>query len=257
MHMSYFFSSTVYDFLFKGVNIVTTWGMVSLCLGLVSLSVLAEGFKVARSQLLKVATSRRTGCSKYEIPERVKFHILQSFFHVLHLIIGYILMLVVMTYNAYFTIAVVAGAGLGYFFFAVFDLPSKLLGSYHSPLPKDPPNFTCGSEGNASRVRNSYGTSETVPSSVVLRPSSGFERYSRNVDSMDLAFENTRGEVDDTRKVAGHDGAAEGVEKLVGGSSEEHCEARNNVEVDVSDTSHLLPQETIKVEVQVHAYPEE
>ncbi|XP_042209828.1 high affinity copper uptake protein 1-like isoform X4 [Homarus americanus] len=154
MHMSYFFSSTVYDFLFKGVNIVTTWGMVSLCLGLVSLSVLAEGFKVARSQLLKVATSRRTGCSKYEIPERVKFHILQSFFHVLHLIIGYILMLVVMTYNAYFTIAVVAGAGLGYFFFAVFDLPSKLLGSYHSPLPKDPPNFTCGSEGMLLQAPN-------------------------------------------------------------------------------------------------------
>lgn len=54
-------------------------GMVSLCLGLVSLSILAEGFKVARSQLLKVAMSRRTGCTKYEVPERSPLLMSQSF----------------------------------------------------------------------------------------------------------------------------------------------------------------------------------
>ncbi|XP_045625710.1 uncharacterized protein [Procambarus clarkii] len=279
MHMSYYFSSTVCDFLFKGVNIITTWGMVSLCLGLLSLSVLAEGFKVARSQLLKVAASRKTGCNKYEIPERspllmsesflgrrnqkflykrrVKFHILQSFLHVVHLTIGYILMLVVMTYNAYFTIAVVSGAGLGYFFFAVFDLPSKVLGTYHSNVTKASTNSTCGPEGNSSNVRSSYGTTGTVPSSVVLRPSSELEQFSRNIGSMDLAFENVRGELGNSGIVQGQDDQIDEVEKLHEGASEEDCGDRDIAEGHVSDTAHLLPQETIKVEVQVHAYPEE
>lgn len=258
---------------------MTVWGMVSLCLGLVSLSVLAEGFKVARSQLLKVAASRKTGCNKYDIPERspllmsdsflgrrnakllykrrVKFHILQSFLHVLHLTIGYILMLVVMTYNAYFTIAVVGGAGLGYYFFALFDLPSKVLGSFPSKPANRIINPTQGPEGNSSSVHNSYGTSGNVPSSVVLRPSSELEQFSRNTDNMDLAFENSRDEPDDTQGVSRQGAQIVEVEKLLGESCEEDSEGRNTIEVDVSDTAKLLPQETIKVEVQVHAYPEE
>ncbi|XP_053652196.1 uncharacterized protein [Cherax quadricarinatus] len=278
MHMSYYFSSTVYDFLFKGVNIITTWGMVSLCLGLVSLSVLAEGFKVARSQLLKVAASRKTGCNKYDIPERspllmsesflgrrnqkllykrrVKFHILQSFLHILHLTVGYILMLVVMTYNAYFTIAVVVGAGLGYFFFAVFDLPSRVLGTYYSTLPKVPTNSTQGSEGN-SCIRSSYGTAETVPSSVVLRPASELEQFSRNIDSMDLAFENVGHELNDSGGVHGQCEKVAEVDSLLEGPLDEDCGEKDIGEGSISDTTHLLPQETIKVEVQVHAYPEE
>ncbi|XP_069993103.1 high affinity copper uptake protein 1 isoform X5 [Penaeus vannamei] len=187
MHMSFYFSSKVYDFLFYGVNITTTWGMVSLCLGLVSLSILAEGFKVARSQLLKVAMSRRTGCTKYEVPERspllmsqsflgrrnekllykrrIKFHILQSFLHVIHLTIGYILMLIVMTYNAYFSIAIIGGAGLGYFFFALFDLPSKILGTSRTAVRKRSNSHTQGAEAPSSpqeadaRDRGSCSTS--------------------------------------------------------------------------------------------------
>lgn len=137
--MSYYFSGTVYDFLFSGVNVITTWGMVSLCMGLASLSLLSEGFKVARSLLLKVATSSRdTGCNRYNKSERVKFHVLQTFLHIVHLTIGYILMLAVMSYNAYFTLAVVGGAGLGYYCFALFDLPSKVLGSVTSQPAKWP-----------------------------------------------------------------------------------------------------------------------
>lgn len=167
--MSFYFSSKVYDFLFYGVNITTTWGMVSLCLGLVSLSILAEGFKVARSQLLKVAMSRRTGCTKYEVPERIKFHILQSFLHVIHLTIGYILMLIVMTYNAYFSIAIIGGAGLGYFFFALFDLPSKILGTSRTAVRKRSNSHTQGAEvvllQGQEKNCNSTEQPETAPSS--------------------------------------------------------------------------------------------
>ncbi|XP_064116292.1 high affinity copper uptake protein 1-like isoform X1 [Macrobrachium nipponense] len=156
MHMSYYLSSTVYDFFFKGVNVTTTWGMVSLCLGLMSLSVVMEGFKVARSQLMKLSQSRRLGTSRYGPSERsplivsqsvlarrnekllfgrrVRFHILQTFLHLIHLTIGYLLMLAVMSYNGYFTIAVVGGAGIGYYCFSLFDLPGKLLGTA-APAP--------------------------------------------------------------------------------------------------------------------------
>ncbi|XP_066968890.1 high affinity copper uptake protein 1-like isoform X3 [Macrobrachium rosenbergii] len=134
MHMSYYLSSTVYDFFFKGVNVTTTWGMVSLCLGLMSLSVVMEGFKVARSQLMKLSQSRRLGTSRYGTSERVRFHILQTFLHLIHLTIGYLLMLAVMSYNGYFTIAVVGGAGIGYYCFSLFDLPGKLLGTA-APAP--------------------------------------------------------------------------------------------------------------------------
>ncbi|XP_027217943.2 uncharacterized protein [Penaeus vannamei] len=250
MHMSFYFSSKVYDFLFYGVNITTTWGMVSLCLGLVSLSILAEGFKVARSQLLKVAMSRRTGCTKYEVPERIKFHILQSFLHVIHLTIGYILMLIVMTYNAYFSIAIIGGAGLGYFFFALFDLPSKILGTSRTAVRKRSNSHTQGAEGNRHYGCASYGTTGTVPSSVVVpRPSSELEQEARESEHVGLAFENLRGDVDASGRVA---------KDCVGGKGcHAESEGGQSTEVDISDTDPLIPHDTIKVEVQVHAYPEE
>ncbi|XP_042858187.1 high affinity copper uptake protein 1-like isoform X3 [Penaeus japonicus] len=202
MHMSFYFSSKVYDFLFYGVNITTTWGMVSLCLGLVSLSILAEGFKVARSQLLKVAMSRRTGCTKYEVPERspllmsqsflgrrnekllykrrVKFHILQSFLHIIHLTIGYILMLVVMTYNAYFSIAVVGGAGLGYYFFALFDLPSKILGTSRTAVRKQSISPAQGAEVVLLQAQEKACSSREQPQAA---PCSHEEMASRDQNS--------------------------------------------------------------------------
>ncbi|KAK4316851.1 hypothetical protein Pmani_012027 [Petrolisthes manimaculis] len=171
MHMSFYFSSTVYDFLFPGVNIVTTWAMVSLCLGLVTLSILVEGFKVARTQLFKLSLAYQDDASVYHIPQRspsslpswcccsyegssihrVKFHVLQSFLHVVHLTLGYILMLVVMTYNVYFAFAVIGGAGLGYFFFALFDLPGKILGAGSS------------SNGDKRGLHNTSTRTEVLP----------------------------------------------------------------------------------------------
>ncbi|XP_076044580.1 high affinity copper uptake protein 1-like isoform X2 [Oratosquilla oratoria] len=140
MPMSYYFSITYEDLLFKGVDIKTAWGMLSLCLGILCMSMLSEGFKVARSLLLKVATSQpvnnntmktHRNLDKHEdllYWRRVRFHLLQSVLHVFHLTIGYFLMLLVMTYNAYFTIAVVLGAGFGYYCFSIFDFSGKVLG---------------------------------------------------------------------------------------------------------------------------------
>ncbi len=53
------------------------------------------------------------------------FHILQSFLHVVQVGLGYLLMLVAMSYNGYLFLAVVFGAGFGYFIFAVFRKKSS------------------------------------------------------------------------------------------------------------------------------------
>lgn len=53
------------------------------------------------------------------------FHILQSILHVIQVGLGYLLMLIAMSYNGYLFLAVVFGAGLGYFIFAVFRKKSS------------------------------------------------------------------------------------------------------------------------------------
>ena len=47
-------------------------------------------------------------------------HLSQTILHVVQLLLGYFLMLVVMTYQVYIGLAVIIGAGLGYFLFATF-----------------------------------------------------------------------------------------------------------------------------------------
>jgi len=47
-----------------------------------------------------------------------KMHILQTFLHTVQVFVGYVLMLIVMTYNAWFGAAVLAGAGVGYLAFS-------------------------------------------------------------------------------------------------------------------------------------------
>ena len=53
-------------------------------------------------------------------------HIIQTLLHMLQVTISYFLMLIVMTYNVWLFIAVVLGAGTGYFLFARFRGPAKM-----------------------------------------------------------------------------------------------------------------------------------
>lgn len=189
---------------------------------------------------------------------RVKFHILQTFLHIVQLTIGYLLMLAVMTYNAYFTLAVVGGAGLGYYFFALFDLPSKILGSHMSrpaqcPAGSSPPHL---SEGNVSIYYASYGAAGSVVSPVGSRVSSQLEQRCHSKCEAGLG-ENRVQEGGRARVSDSLEGEIQAPTAVMCGEDEPDGLRGASAVVDVSDQACLLPQDTIRVEVQVHAFPDE
>ncbi|XP_014483358.1 PREDICTED: high affinity copper uptake protein 1-like isoform X2 [Dinoponera quadriceps] len=139
MRMTYWFGVDLGSFLFSGYDVTTVWGLLATCLGLAALAVLYEAMKVSQfhlqrrfavrsvprttsassesSSLLSKVTSRtfrissRTQCDPY-----FKW-ILQVSHWSLHTILAYILMMAVMTYNVYITIAIGVGGSLGYWIF--------------------------------------------------------------------------------------------------------------------------------------------
>ncbi|XP_048774058.2 high affinity copper uptake protein 1-like isoform X2 [Ostrea edulis] len=150
--MAMFFHTGKCEYLlFEGVQTKTVAGMVGACIIIFLLAVLYEGLKVFREYLLKKALV--TGSKYQEVtigangksvvpdaqvkssnglssidykPEKKQSigismisssHLLQTLLHVLQVFISYCLMLVFMTYNVWLCIAVILGAGTGYFFF--------------------------------------------------------------------------------------------------------------------------------------------
>ncbi|MEE6504764.1 hypothetical protein FKM82_005334 [Ascaphus truei] len=98
------------------------------------LAMLYEGLKISRESLLRksqvsirynsmpvpgpngttlMETHKTVGQQMISLP-----HMLQTFLHVIQVVLSYFLMLIFMTYNAYLCIAVAAGAGTGYFLFS-------------------------------------------------------------------------------------------------------------------------------------------
>ncbi|XP_071553925.1 protein SLC31A2 [Temnothorax nylanderi] len=136
MHMSYWFGVDLGSFLFSGYNVTTVWGLVATCLGLAALAVLYEAMKVSQIHLQQAAIrpiSRTTSASSESssllsrvTPKNFGTHTrcgscsrwtLQMLHWSLHTTLGYILMMTVMTYNAYITIALIIGAFFGYCIF--------------------------------------------------------------------------------------------------------------------------------------------
>lgn len=130
--------------LFEGVQTKSVAGMVGACIVIFCLAVLYEGLKVLREYLLKRAlvsgskyqevTIGTKGLSDPQVKssDEVLFsrsildgrlsmisgsHLTQTLLHVIQVFVSYCLMLVFMTYNVWLCIAVLLGAGAGYFFF--------------------------------------------------------------------------------------------------------------------------------------------
>ncbi|EZA58020.1 hypothetical protein DMN91_005786 [Ooceraea biroi] len=136
MHMWYWFGVDLGSFLFQGYNISTLWGFLATCLGLTALAVLYEAMKISQIHLQQIVIKPvpRTASTSSEnlsllskvTPKNFRSYTgcgnsskrtLQVLHWSLHTILGYILMMAVMTYNAYITIALAIGGGLGYWIF--------------------------------------------------------------------------------------------------------------------------------------------
>ena len=67
-------------------------------------------------------------------------HLSQTVLHIVHVALGFLLMLVVMTYQVYLGISVIIGAGLGYFLFAGFisNADNHKDESCPNPTPESP-----------------------------------------------------------------------------------------------------------------------
>lgn len=144
MMMMYFHVGVKEVILFNGWRTATVGQMIGSCIALFFAAALYEGLKVFREDLLAkgrrdlgaqnppetVATHDEPGengvgsdqimiQSGPSVKARIcnKWHFLQSFLHIVQVTVSYMLMLVFMTYNVWLCLAVVLGAGTGYFLF--------------------------------------------------------------------------------------------------------------------------------------------
>ncbi|XP_054986277.1 high affinity copper uptake protein 1-like [Sorex araneus] len=115
MPMTFYFGYKNVELLFAGLRIDSAAAMALAFVAVFLLALCYEGLKRARERLHAQcsAFSRPGTC-----PKRLSAaHLLQTALHVLQLALSYLLMLTAMTYNAYLGLALLAGAGAGYWVF--------------------------------------------------------------------------------------------------------------------------------------------
>ncbi|CAL8079409.1 unnamed protein product [Calicophoron daubneyi] len=134
MMRMYFNVDLPFDFLFEPWKIKTNAEVVGAFFGAFVVAILYEGFLVLRENLLLKALSSQpqeeeTEGSEFHNASNTRWprlksmfsgsHILQAFLHLIQVFVSYMLMLMVMAYNAYVILAVCLGLALGYFLFSV------------------------------------------------------------------------------------------------------------------------------------------
>ncbi|KAK3087464.1 hypothetical protein FSP39_006259 [Pinctada imbricata] len=131
-----FFHTGVSEYiLFEQLLTSSAGEMVGACVAIFFLAVLYEGLKVMREQLLKSAFSSSMKYREVTISSQTSqdniiidpksngfrmlssSHFIQTALHVVQVFVSYCLMLVFMTYNVWLCLAVILGAGAGYFLF--------------------------------------------------------------------------------------------------------------------------------------------
>ncbi|XP_059721511.1 protein SLC31A2 [Haemorhous mexicanus] len=127
MQMTFYFSDTAV-LLFDFWNVHSPTGMVLSVLVILLLSVLYEAVKMGKAVLLRRAllalprslshealTEPQEGDSDPTQGRWFWFHVGQTLFHVLQVVLGYMVMLAVMSYNAWIFLGAIVGSTLGYF----------------------------------------------------------------------------------------------------------------------------------------------
>ncbi|XP_045199128.2 probable low affinity copper uptake protein 2 isoform X2 [Mercenaria mercenaria] len=131
MHMGeyFYFSTTVKNFMFEDLSFHGSAGVVCVCLIIFSFTVLLEGTKslIFYLRLRQNQNPLTYGKTETSIQtERLKFHIGGYLLHSVDLLLGYLLMLAVMSYDAYILIAVILGSGVGYFVFGAINTRNQI-----------------------------------------------------------------------------------------------------------------------------------
>uniref|UniRef100_A0A8D2NTD3 Copper transport protein n=1 Tax=Zosterops lateralis melanops TaxID=1220523 RepID=A0A8D2NTD3_ZOSLA len=128
--MTFYFSDTVV-LLFDFWNVHSPTGMVLSVLVILLLSVLYEAVKMGKAVLLRRALLALPRSLSQEaltdspspslmafpisFPRWFWFHVGQTLFHVVQVVLGYMVMLAVMSYNAWIFLGAIVGSTLGYF----------------------------------------------------------------------------------------------------------------------------------------------
>ncbi|XP_041368360.1 high affinity copper uptake protein 1-like [Gigantopelta aegis] len=137
--MMYFHTGNCEYVLFEALRTTNAGQMAGACVVIFILGALYEGLKYMRENLLHRANQKRRYISSISLPSGTSgsskdamilepnesvsskmlnySHFLQTFLHMLQVFVSYCLMLVFMTYNAWLCLAVILGAGAGYFIF--------------------------------------------------------------------------------------------------------------------------------------------
>lgn len=133
-HMQMYFHFGVESIiLFKEWSTSTTEGLIGSVIGIFILAMLYEGIKFFREFLFKkyftsleyssVSVLGDDGKPVTEVHKVARNrmlswpHMVQTFLHIVQMVLSYFLMLIFMTYNVWLCLPVVAGAGMGYFLF--------------------------------------------------------------------------------------------------------------------------------------------
>lgn len=118
--------------LFKQWSIDSIGGLIGSMVGIFILSMLYEGLKYYREYLYRLTytsiqyasvtvPTERGGATETHKAVQARMlsghHFFQTFLHVVQVVLSYFLMLIFMTYNVWLCLAVVLGAGLGFFVF--------------------------------------------------------------------------------------------------------------------------------------------
>ncbi|XP_025113802.1 probable low affinity copper uptake protein 2 isoform X2 [Pomacea canaliculata] len=146
MQVFFFTDAQLNNLLFKGLDITSTSGMVGASFVVFGATILFELLKLVKLYLdLKMRENPLAGQSTCEeMPEesretnhdgvillnslripvsrqirarKLNLHVLNCLSHAINVFYGYLLMLVVMTYSVWLTVAVVVGSAVGYWIF--------------------------------------------------------------------------------------------------------------------------------------------
>ncbi|KAL6446271.1 hypothetical protein ACFW04_001112 [Cataglyphis niger] len=119
MHDMTFHGGVEVTILFNGWHINDVSGMISSVIGIILLTALYEGLKsyreflFARTTFLKKKQRRSRNALLFS-----RVHFLQTFLHVMQVVLGYFIMFIFMTYNYWLCIAIGVGTAVGYWLFA-------------------------------------------------------------------------------------------------------------------------------------------